>query len=76
VPRLDDLLNAFERTIATTDALDEDVAAHFMGRVALYRTLVAGIKQLSLESSKIWQDGRRSRSSNVMFFERQAPRAG
>jgi multidrug resistance protein MdtO len=76
VPQLDDLLNAFERTIATTDALDEDVAAHFTGRVTLYRTLVAGLKQLSLESSKIWQDGRRSHSSNVMFFERQAPRAG
>jgi hypothetical protein len=49
VPQLDHLLNAFERTIASTDALDEDVAAHFAGRVALYRALVGAVKRLSLE---------------------------
>jgi multidrug resistance protein MdtO len=67
VPQLDDPLNAFERTIVGTDARDEAVA-HFIGRVALYRTLVAVITRLSLESPNTGLDGQGSRSSNVEMF--------
>ena len=56
VPELDDALNTFERSVAGTDALDKEAAAHFAGRLALYRTLVAAVKRLSSESMRTAQD--------------------
>ena len=47
VPELENSLNVFERAMAGTDALDKEAAAHFAGRLDLYRTLVAAIKRLS-----------------------------
>ena len=47
VPELEDTLNAFERSMADTDALDKEASAHFAGRLALYRALVAAIERLS-----------------------------
>jgi multidrug resistance protein MdtO len=47
VPALEDALNAFERSMIGTDALDKEAATHFAGRLALYRTLVAAINRLS-----------------------------
>ena len=35
--------------MAGTDALDKEAAAHFAGRLALYRALVAAINRLSSE---------------------------
>jgi hypothetical protein len=35
VPDLDDSLNTFERSVARTDAIDKEVAAHLAERVAL-----------------------------------------
>ena len=49
VPALEDTLNAFERSMAGTDALDKEAAAHFAERLALYRALVAAINRLSSE---------------------------
>ncbi len=49
VPKLDDALTAFERTITATEKRDEEATTQFAGRLALYRTLVAAIKRLSLE---------------------------
>ncbi len=70
VPALEDTLNVFERSMTSTDALDKEAAAHFAGRLAIYRTLIAAIKRLSSESLKTAQDGHRSLSSNgEMFFE-------
>ncbi len=75
VPELEDTLNAFERTMTATDALDKEAAAHFAGRLALYRTLVAAIKRLSSESLNTGQDGHRSLSSNgETFFESRGNR--
>ena len=50
VPKLDDALTAFERTITATEKRDEEATTQFAGRLALYRTLVAAIKRLSLET--------------------------
>ena len=50
VPELGYTLNAFERAMAGTDALDKEAAAHFAGRLDLYRALVAATKRLSSES--------------------------
>jgi flagellar hook-length control protein FliK len=61
VPELDDALNAFERSMPGTDALDKDAAAHFAGRLALYRTLVAAVKQVSSKSMSTAQDGHEAR---------------
>jgi hypothetical protein len=47
VPALEDALNAFERSMTSTDALDKEAAAHFAERLALYRALVAAINRLS-----------------------------
>jgi uncharacterized membrane protein YccC len=47
VPELENALNAFERSMTGTDALDKQAATHFAGRLALYRTLVAAINRLS-----------------------------
>jgi hypothetical protein len=70
VPELEDNLDAFEPSITGADALDKEAAAHFAGRLALYRTLVAAIKRLSSEFLNIEQDGHRSLSSNgEIFFE-------
>ena len=68
VPELEDTLNAFERSMTGTDALDKEAAAHFAGRLALYRTLVAAIKRLSSESLNTGQDGHRSLASNGETF--------
>jgi predicted transcriptional regulator len=50
VPALEDALNAFERSRAGTDALDKEAAAHFAGRLVIYRALIATIDRLSSES--------------------------
>jgi hypothetical protein len=47
VPELENALNAFERSMSGTDALDKEAATYFAGRLALYRTLVAAINRLS-----------------------------
>jgi len=56
VPELDDPLNTFECSVAGTDALDSEVAAHLAERLALYRTLVAAVKQVSSKSMPTGQD--------------------
>jgi multidrug resistance protein MdtO len=68
VPELDGALNAFEHSMTSADALDRETAAHFAGQLALYRTLVAAIKRLSLESLNTEQDGHRSVDSNRETF--------
>ena len=61
VPELDDSLNAFERSVAGTDALDKEAAAHFAERLALYRALVAAVNRLSSESMRTAQDRHEAR---------------
>ena len=61
VPALDGPLNAFEHTIAAMDARDEGAAAHFSGRVALYRALVAAVKQISSKSMRTAPDRNEAR---------------
>jgi multidrug resistance protein MdtO len=56
MPKLDDPLNTFERSVAGTDALDSQAAAHLAERLALYRTLVAAVKQVSSKSMHTAQD--------------------
>ena len=56
VPKLDDPLNTFERSVAGTDAVDSEAAAHLAERLALYRTLVAAVKQVSSKSMRTAQD--------------------
>ena len=51
-----DPLNAFERTVAGTVAVDSEAAAHLAERLALYRTLVAAVKQVSSKSMRTAQD--------------------
>jgi hypothetical protein len=64
MPDLDGSLLRFESSVATdTDALDKETAAHFAGRLALYRPLVATIKRFSSESLNTEQDRGRSLSS-------------
>ena len=75
VPALEDALNAFERSRAGTDTLDKEASAHFAGRLALYRALVAAIKRLSSEFPNTGHDEHRSLSSNgEMFFESRETR--
>ncbi len=75
VPKLDDALTAFERTITATEKRDEEATTQFAGRLALYRTLVDAINRLSLESLETRQDGQRSLSSNEeRFFESRKTR--
>ncbi len=74
MPELEDTLNAFARSLAGTDVLKEG-AVHLAGRLALYRTLVVAITQLSSEFLNTGQDGHRSLSSNgETFFERRGTR--
>src|SRR4029434_5393047 len=47
VPELENALNALERAMTVTDALDKEAATHFAGGLAFYRTLVAAINRLS-----------------------------
>jgi multidrug resistance protein MdtO len=57
VPNLDGSLDRFERSVVTgTDALDSEAAAHLAERLALYRTLVAAVKQVSSKSMRTAQD--------------------
>ena len=56
VPGLEDALNAFERSMTGTDALDKEAADHFAGRLDLYRALVAAIKRLSSETLNTAED--------------------
>jgi uncharacterized membrane protein YccC len=64
VPNLENMLDAFERSVAAAPNLTE--------YVTLYRALVAAIERLSLESLHTGQDGHRSLSSNEeMFFEKR-----
>ena len=55
ISKLDDALTAFERTITGTDSRDE-TATHFAARLALYRALVAAVKQISSKSMSTGQD--------------------
>jgi multidrug resistance protein MdtO len=61
VPELEHMLNAFERSVVGTDALEEQAAAHLAGRLALYRTLVAAVKKISPEPMSAVQDGYEAR---------------
>ena len=63
VPELGYTLNAFERAMAGTDALDKEAAAHFAGRLDLYRALVAATKRLSSEFLNTGQDRYRNFSN-------------
>jgi len=57
VSDLDGSLLRLESSIATcTDALDKETAAHFAARLALYRALVAAVKQVSSKSMTTAQD--------------------
>jgi hypothetical protein len=64
VPELEDPLNAVERSMTGTDALDKEATAHLAGRLALYRTLVAAIKRLAAPSLQTGRDAHCSLSSN------------
>jgi multidrug resistance protein MdtO len=68
MPKLDDPLNTFERSLAGTDALDSETAAHLAERLALYRTLIAAINQLSFEPMNASDDEYRSLFSNRERF--------
>jgi multidrug resistance protein MdtO len=68
IPPLEDRLNFFQRAMTSTDALDQEAAAHFPERVALYRALVAAIERLSSESLNPGQDKRRSLSDGRIFL--------
>ena len=61
VPDLDASLNTFERSVARTDAIDKEAAAHLAERVVLYRALVAAVKRLSSESMRTAQDRHEAR---------------
>jgi multidrug resistance protein MdtO len=61
VPGLEDTLNAFERSGAGTDALDKEPSAHFAERLALYRALVAAVKQISSKSMRTAPDRNEAR---------------
>jgi multidrug resistance protein MdtO len=67
VQQLEDPLNAFERTIAAIDARDDETT-YFAGRLALYRSLVSAINQLSLESLHIWPDGQQTVPSTELML--------
>jgi hypothetical protein len=70
VSDLDGSLVRFERSVATgTDALDKEDAIHFAARLALYRALIAAIKQISAESKRVAEDNQPSFSSNVDKLE-------
>jgi hypothetical protein len=56
VPDLDGSLDRFEHSMTGTDALDKETSSHFAGRLALYRTLVAAIKQISSESRRVAEE--------------------
>ena len=74
VPALEDTLNAFARSLARTEVLNEGTA-HLAGRLALYRTLVAAIKRLSADFLNTRQDEYRSLCANgVMFSEARETR--
>ena len=61
VPALEDTLNAFERSRAGTDALDKEPSAHFAEQLALYRALVAAVKQISSKSMRTAPDRNEAR---------------
>ena len=61
VPELEDALNAFERSMTGTDALDKEAAANFAERLALYRALVAAVKQVSSKSVRTAEDRHEAR---------------
>jgi multidrug resistance protein MdtO len=72
LPELDEPLNAFERSIDATDARDQETVAHFIARLALYRTLIDAIKQLCLKSLNTSQDETRNLSAKgLVFLERR-----
>ncbi len=68
IPPLEDRLNIFERAMTSTDALDQEAAAHFAERLALYRALVAAIERLSSESLNTGQDERREPLDRRIFL--------
>jgi len=61
VPALEDALNAFERSMIGTDALDKEAAIYFAGRLDLYRALVAAVKQVSSKSVRTAEDKHEAR---------------
>jgi len=72
IPELEKTLNAFERSMTGTDALDKEVASHVAARLALYRALIAAIERLSSESLNTAEDERRTLSGATFF---QTPEA-
>jgi uncharacterized membrane protein YccC len=60
-PDLDGSLDRFEHSMTGTDALDSEAAAHLAARLALYRTLVAAVKQVSSKSMHTAQDSDEAR---------------
>jgi multidrug resistance protein MdtO len=65
---IDDPLNALERSVASTLAVDNEATAQFAGRLALYRSLSAAIKRLSLESLNAGHEGQENISSERKVF--------
>jgi multidrug resistance protein MdtO len=61
VLQLDDTLNDFERSMADTNTLDHEAAAHLAERLALYRTLVGAVKKISPGPMSAVQDGYEAR---------------
>ena len=57
--------------MAGADTLDKEASAHFAGRLALYRALVAAIKRLSSESPNTGHDEHRSLSGEMFFESRE-----
>jgi hypothetical protein len=56
VPDLDGSLDRLERSMTGAAALDKETAANFSARLALYRTLVAAVQQVSSKSMRTAQD--------------------
>src|SRR5262245_44924702 len=61
VPDLDGSLDRFERSMTGAAALDKETAANFSARLALYRTLVAAVQQVSSKSMRTAQDRHEAR---------------
>ncbi len=75
-PDLSSALNTVEHSSGGTDTVDEQTAARFARRLALYRSLVAAIERLSLASLQTGQDGPQSLSSHrEMSFESRETQA-
>src|SRR5262249_1520014 len=62
MPDLDGSLLRFESSVAAdTETLDKETATHFAARLALYRALVAAVKQISSKSMRTARDRHEAR---------------